>query len=353
MDTSKIGRFIAELRKEKGVTQQQLADNLFVTREAVSKWERGVNSPEVTTLVMMSTFLNVSVNEIIAGERITEENKEEIENIALSVLSFTKTKISKIRSISIMVVLTLLLIFLGFYFISNYNSLRVYILGAESKRFDLTQGIIVTSKQKSYISLGNIISKTDAEIDHVELYYEYDKQKTSLITTDDINNLEIDLNSYNEMIRKKKFSNVLENLHLDVHTKDDVETMHLESRLDYTNKYIVPKMFAKGNKIKTETKVPKAPKLILDKFDYIDDRFILKFKDKGIEYECIYDGDESISIVVEEKGYIVNYDLKSSIIKVVVNKQISEFSYDSNKCIKGKCKDYKNIINAFKENVLN
>lgn len=353
MDTSKIGRFIAELRKEKGVTQQQLADNLFVTREAVSKWERGVNSPEVTTLVMMSTFLNVSVNEIIAGERITEENKEEIENIALSVLSFTKTKISKIRFISIMVILVLLLIFLGFYFISNYNSLRVYIAYGDSKSFDLTQGIIVTSKQKSYISLGNIISKTDAEIDHVELYYEYNKQKTSLITTDEINNLEIDLNTYNDMIRKKKFSNVLENLHLDVHTKDDVETMHLESRLDYTNKYIVPKMFAKGNKIKTKTKIPKAPKLILDKFDYIDDRFILKFEDKGIEYECIYDGENNINIVLDKNTLFVNYLLENNTLKIINYDKVAEYSYKENKCIHGNCKDYKNIINAFEKNVLN
>ena len=97
MDSSKIGKFIAELRKEKNVTQQQLADTLYVTRESVSKWERGVNTPEVPSLVIMSKFFNVSVNELIAGERLTKDNKEKIENVALNSFYANRDDYSKYR----------------------------------------------------------------------------------------------------------------------------------------------------------------------------------------------------------------------------------------------------------------
>ena len=50
MDNNKIGKFIASRRKEKGLTQQELGNNLFVTDKAVSKWERGLSLPDITII---------------------------------------------------------------------------------------------------------------------------------------------------------------------------------------------------------------------------------------------------------------------------------------------------------------
>ncbi len=74
MTAQKCGEFIAVLRKEKELTQKQLAEMLNVSDKAVSRWETGKGFPDVTSLVNLSEFFGVTVNEILAGERVSPEN---------------------------------------------------------------------------------------------------------------------------------------------------------------------------------------------------------------------------------------------------------------------------------------
>ncbi|MDO4876503.1 MAG: helix-turn-helix transcriptional regulator, partial [Oscillospiraceae bacterium] len=69
----KTGQLITELRKEKGLTQKQLAEALNVTDKAVSKWERGLSFPDISMLEPISELLGVSIMEILAGERQSGE----------------------------------------------------------------------------------------------------------------------------------------------------------------------------------------------------------------------------------------------------------------------------------------
>ncbi len=69
MDASKVGSFIAMLRKEKGMTQQELADRLNVTNKAVSKWETGDGYPETTMLPVLADAIGITVDELLRGER--------------------------------------------------------------------------------------------------------------------------------------------------------------------------------------------------------------------------------------------------------------------------------------------
>ena len=73
MDQEKIGKFIATLRKEKGLTQQELAEKLGITKNAVSKWERGLGLMDMSLLKPLSEILDVSVTEILNGERFSKE----------------------------------------------------------------------------------------------------------------------------------------------------------------------------------------------------------------------------------------------------------------------------------------
>ncbi len=73
MDNGRIGSFIRELRKERALTQKDLADGLHITDRAVSKWERGLNAPDIALLEPLSELLEVSVGELIRGERDREE----------------------------------------------------------------------------------------------------------------------------------------------------------------------------------------------------------------------------------------------------------------------------------------
>ena len=67
MDLIKIGRFIANLRKDKKLTQEQLAEKLMVTDRAVSKWERGLSLPDASKMIELCTILDINVNELLMG----------------------------------------------------------------------------------------------------------------------------------------------------------------------------------------------------------------------------------------------------------------------------------------------
>lgn len=72
MDVKKIGQFLAELRKEKGWTQEQVGQQLGVTNKTVSRWENGNYMPPVEMLLELSKIYCVSINEILSGQRLTE-----------------------------------------------------------------------------------------------------------------------------------------------------------------------------------------------------------------------------------------------------------------------------------------
>ena len=76
MNSIKIGKFIADCRKEKKLTQEQLAEKLFITDRAVSKWERGLSLPDADKMLDLCNILNINVNELLNGERIDMKNYE-------------------------------------------------------------------------------------------------------------------------------------------------------------------------------------------------------------------------------------------------------------------------------------
>lgn len=74
MNQELIGKFIAQLRKEKNMTQQELADKLGVTDRAVSHWENGRRLPDYSLLKDLCDVLSISINELFSGEKISNEN---------------------------------------------------------------------------------------------------------------------------------------------------------------------------------------------------------------------------------------------------------------------------------------
>lgn len=74
MNAEKTGGFISLLRKEKGLTQKQLADILGVTDKAISRWETGKNYPDIELLEIISTTFNVTINELLEGKKFPKKN---------------------------------------------------------------------------------------------------------------------------------------------------------------------------------------------------------------------------------------------------------------------------------------
>lgn len=77
MNQEKIGRFIAECRKNNGLTQMQLAEKLNVTDRAVSKWENGRSMPDSSIMLDLCSILKITVNDLLNGEKISMENNDQ------------------------------------------------------------------------------------------------------------------------------------------------------------------------------------------------------------------------------------------------------------------------------------
>ena len=82
MDQKKIGFFLKDLRKEKGITQEEFAEELNVSGRTVSRWETGNNMPDISLLIEIADFFDVSISEIINGERKSEIMNEEVKEVA-------------------------------------------------------------------------------------------------------------------------------------------------------------------------------------------------------------------------------------------------------------------------------
>ena len=129
MDQKKTGSFLRELRKEKQLTQEQLAERFGVTSRSVSRWETGSNMPDLSILVELADFYDVDIRDIIDGERKGEDmNKEEKERLQL-VADYAETEkntlLMRLRIFSI-VGLVSLIAGLVMMVISRDNNLPVY-----------------------------------------------------------------------------------------------------------------------------------------------------------------------------------------------------------------------------------
>ena len=87
MNQQKTGAFLRKLRREKGLTQEQLAEIFFVSSRTVSRWETGSNMPDISTLIDLADFYDVDIREIIDGERKSEnmdkETKDTLKKVAV------------------------------------------------------------------------------------------------------------------------------------------------------------------------------------------------------------------------------------------------------------------------------
>ena len=106
MNQEKIGKFIAELRKQKKLTQEQLAEKLGITKNAVSKWERGLGLMDLSLLKPLSEILNVSVTEILNGEKFDkEEINSKSEELLIDTLDYSTNVIKKVKKDKVLIIL--------------------------------------------------------------------------------------------------------------------------------------------------------------------------------------------------------------------------------------------------------
>lgn len=176
MNQDKIGKFILELRKNKNMTQAELAEKLGVTDRAISKWENGRGLPDLSLIKPLCDELGITVNELLGGEKLTNQDyKEKSEENILNTIDYTDKKIKKSKKIFgiilisiILIIITLILMFLIDVRRMNQNKPVIF----STWGYEYVPAIDLNEVALEYAIKEYIVNKGDSELKH------HDNEKT-------------------------------------------------------------------------------------------------------------------------------------------------------------------------------
>jgi len=215
LNPDKIGKFIKKLRKDNNLTQKDLADKYGVTYQAVSKWENGINLPDVSLIRQISKDFNVSVENILDGE-------------------IDKKDLRRNKNKYIIIVLLFILLIISIIILTNNNSrsFNFKTVSSSCSEFKVS-GSIAYNKNKSSIYISNINycggdDKTEYKEIQCSLYESSNNtnikisscQKENNIKLENyLNNRELNINNYNQVCSKYNDNSLY--LEINAITKDD------------------------------------------------------------------------------------------------------------------------------------
>ena len=157
MNLEMTGSMLKDLRKEKGMTQEQLGEKFGVSRRTVSRWETGSNMPDLDVLIELSDFYEVDLREILSGERKSEKMNEEMKETVLQVAEYGNEDKARLLarmhwlSLAGLIGLTMHLVitFMGLGEVSPYEGIGSFGLGVASGMMVLW--VIYTSRYMAKI----------------------------------------------------------------------------------------------------------------------------------------------------------------------------------------------------------
>ena len=121
MDQKKIGKFIAQCRKQENLTQMQLAEKMGITDRAVSKWETGKAMPDASIMLELCSVLKITVNDLLCGEVVTMDNyNKEMENNLLEMIKEKEQADKKLLSAEVFVGITVTVFLFAMIFVAGY-----------------------------------------------------------------------------------------------------------------------------------------------------------------------------------------------------------------------------------------
>jgi len=176
MNQEKIGNFILELRKEKNMTQQELADKIGVTDKAISKWENGRGMPDLSLMKPLCRELDISINELISGERIDKKDyQEKLEENIMNTIDYSvqeQKKQTKVFKIILGTTVITIALFVSMFFIDvrrmNQNKPVIF----STWGYQYTPAINL-QEDEIYLAIKNyLVEKGDSDPKH------HDEEKT-------------------------------------------------------------------------------------------------------------------------------------------------------------------------------
>lgn len=125
MNQEKIGKFISKCRKDKNLTQEQLASKLGISDRAVSKWERGLNLPDASLMIELCDILDINVNELLTGEIIEKKDyMEKAEKNLVMMKELEEKNNKKLLMIETVIALICSIPFLALAFVVKYTNIE-------------------------------------------------------------------------------------------------------------------------------------------------------------------------------------------------------------------------------------
>ena len=127
MNQEKIGKFISSLRKEKNMTQLDLAEKLNISDRAVSKWERGINLPDASLMIELSKMFNVTINELLNGEIIKNNYMEKAEEKLLELQERNDEYAKKMLNLEYVIGFSASITFITLIFVASFINMDSWI----------------------------------------------------------------------------------------------------------------------------------------------------------------------------------------------------------------------------------
>ena len=142
-DFTKSGEFIADLRKSKGMTQSELGELVGAGDKTISKWERGINVPDVIMLSNLAKIFDVSIHEILNGKRDEKLNPK--------IVKLYENKKIRYSVLAVSIVFLISFIILVMYFCNNFDRFKIYRINSRADKYELTGNIYQAGKHYELI----------------------------------------------------------------------------------------------------------------------------------------------------------------------------------------------------------
>lgn len=318
MDQVKIGKFIAKCRKEKKLTQQELSEKLGVTDKAISKWENGRGMPDISLLQQLIEILDISLNELLAGEKIRKKSTKIYDENLMKSLTEKNNLSKKMKRITITFSIIIIILFISITIISikqdnnknlknNYqNIIRIYSNISSNiitNLYDITEGKneLQVADESIILGFGNKLKDFDTEdVEYKETlnlltnyihecYYEeldiskklkenkYDKlqDKRNYILKSNITRKELE--KINGFINKSICLKKIESLKKRKISNNEVKRENFEFMIENISSYTNSTLYKKKNKTFNEIVISDMITLFLvyDLSTYLRDEYLL------------------------------------------------------------------------------
>lgn len=369
---NKLGKVLINLRKEKDLTQKELAEALHTTDKSISRWECGTGRPSLEMMYEISEYFGVLYTDLIAA-RVSDKHEDDkiVEKIVDELSGAGKKRMKKIK-IGFIISIILILILIGIFIFSNsYNRFKVYKVYGESNNINFVSGMYVETKMRDVLYFGNLrikdIEVKDTDIISVDLYIIENNEEIIIKNYSTLNEIYFILSEQDNDI--DDLSDYFDNAYLRVSiTNEDGKTEKYEAKLEFVLDFSNNKIYYDDNFLIEEYNYELTNYSDVDVESVLLDNGFKKSNGNTLsiktnDYKISYQIDNKVLSYSYEKNdfrYKYKYKLNSNILLVTVYDEnlaiIQDYEFDINNnkmnCKVGSCSGYEEVMEILDKNIL-